>query len=66
MNSHVCEDGTERQIAYASQTLMGLERNYAQLEKEALSLVFGICNVRSTTIYMKDNSLGTQIINLTY
>lgn len=45
VNSHVCEDETERPIAYASKTLMGLERNYIQLEKEAISLVFGICNV---------------------
>jgi len=29
-------------IAFASQKLMGPEKNYAQLEKGALSLVFGV------------------------
>ena len=40
--SHVMKDGTERPIAYASRTLSQTERNYAQLEKEALALIFGI------------------------
>ena len=40
--SHVMPDGTEHPIAFASPTLSPSERNYAQLEKEALSLVFGI------------------------
>jgi len=31
--SHVCEDGTERPIAFASQILTRPEKNYAQLEK---------------------------------
>ena len=36
------EDGTERPVAFASWTLLPSERNYSQVEKEALSLIFGI------------------------
>ena len=40
--SHCLPDGSERPVAYASRTLTCSEQNYSQLEKEALSLVYGV------------------------
>ena len=40
--SHVFPDGTERPVAFASRTLTATERNYAQIQKEALSLIYAL------------------------
>ena len=40
--SHVMENGEERPIAFASRTLNAAEKNYAQIQKEALSIIWGV------------------------
>ena len=40
--SHQIADGKERPIAFASRTLTPAEKNYSQLDKEALSVIFGV------------------------
>ncbi len=40
--SHTVDDGTEHPVAFASRSLSPAERKYAQLDKEALAIVFGV------------------------
>ena len=40
--SHQMEDETEQPIGFASRTLAPAERKYAQVEKEALAIIFGV------------------------
>jgi len=40
--SHVLLDGSEKPVAFASRTLSSAEKNYSQLDKEGLSIIFGV------------------------
>ena len=40
--SHVMPDGSEKPIAFTSRTLNDTEKGYPQLQKEALSIVWGV------------------------
>ena len=44
--SHRNSDGTEQPIAFASRTLSPAEKGYAQVDREALAVVFGVTKFR--------------------
>ena len=39
---HILQSGEERPIAYASKSLTTAEKNYSQIEREGLSIKFGV------------------------
>ena len=39
---HKLEDGSERPVAYISRTIYPPERNYSQLEKEGLAVIYAV------------------------
>ena len=48
--AHRMPDGSEHPIGYASRSLSKSQRNYSQIEREALALVFGVQHFRSYLI----------------
>ena len=63
--SHIFPDKTEKPITYASTTLNTHERNYSQLDKEAVAIMFGLRKFRQY-IYSRKLTLCTDNKALRY
>ncbi|XP_018406502.1 PREDICTED: uncharacterized protein K02A2.6-like [Cyphomyrmex costatus] len=63
--SHILPDGSDRPIAYASRVLSVAQRNYSQLDREALALVFGV-KAFHQYVYGRNFILETDHKPLTY
>ena len=62
--THCSENGKERPITFVSHPLIPEEKNFSQIEKEGLAIIYGIKNF--TCIYLNDISkfVGPQVNQL--
>ena len=48
--SHIMPNGSKKPVTYASWTLLSAKKNYSQLDKEGLGIIFGVKNSTSTCL----------------
>ncbi len=49
--SHTMPDGVEKPVAFASRTLIPAEKNYAQIKRESLAIVFGVTQISQIPLW---------------